>query len=161
MTNDKQINSLKAKESGRAFSAKGHRHSGTQLCRAWSCKSSRENSLEFHEPRGRKTVSGSLSKKVQEEAALLTSQVWKHRQIRSNREGGHAVRWRENEPEKANALPKVTQLNPGLHMEPKLLFPSPVLVTPHYRATRNSMYNSNDNDQSNQGKTQEIKAKGI
>lgn len=26
-------------------------------------------------------VSGSLSKKVQEEAALLTSQVWKHRQI--------------------------------------------------------------------------------
>lgn len=104
-------------------------------------------------------VSGSLSKKVQEEAALLTSQVWKHRQIHSIREEGHAVRWRENEPEKANALSKVTQLNPGLHMEPKLLFPTPVLLTPHYCATRNSMHNSNDNDQSNQEKTQE-KSKG-
>lgn len=67
---------------------------------------------------------------------------------------------RENETEKANALPKVTQLNPELHMEPKLLFPSPLLMTPHYCTTRNSMYNGNDNDQSNQGKTQEIKSKG-
>ena len=66
---------------------------------------------------------------------------------------------KRNEPEKANALSKVTQLNPGLHMEPKLLFPSPVLVTPHYCTTRNSMHNSNDNDQSNQEKTQE-KSKG-
>ena len=62
-------------------------HSGTQLFRACSCKSSRENSLEFLEPRERKMVSGSLLKKVQEEAALLTSQIWKHRQMCSIREG--------------------------------------------------------------------------
>lgn len=56
--------------------------------------------------------------------------------------------------EKANDLPKVTQLKPELHVEPKPPFflPCPVLFIPHHCA-QNSMSISNDN-QSKQDKTQ-------
>lgn len=137
MTNDKQINSLKAKESGRAFSAKGHRNSGTQLFRAWSCKSSRENSLEFHEPRGRKTVSGSLSKKIQEEAALLTSQVWKHRYVASEKEVMQSNEEKMNQ-RRQMPCPKSHSLIQGYiwsqSSSSRVLCSSPLTTVPH--ATR-------------------------
>lgn len=65
-------------------------HYGTWLFRACSYKSSEENSLEFLEPRIRKMVSRPLPINVQEDAALITRQVWKHRQMCSIR-GGHVV----------------------------------------------------------------------
>lgn len=118
----------KAKESGRAFL---RRATDTVVPNYVEPDpvTSRENSLEFHEPRGRNTVSGSLSKKVQEEAALLTSQV---REAQKDTATEKEVM--QSDEEKMNQrrqmpLPKVTQLNPGLHMEPKVLFLSPVLVT--------------------------------
>lgn len=70
-------------------------------------------------------VSRPLLINVQEEAALITSQVWKYKQMCSIRKGeGHVVHQlhftdEEKMKEKANDLPKVTLLNPNLHVEPK------------------------------------------
>lgn len=119
-------------------------HHGTWLFRACSYKSSGENSLEFLEPRLRKMVSRPLPINVQEVAALITSQVWKHRQICSIREGHAVHQLHFNDEEKIKQQRQMTcskshSLTQSCMWNQSLLFLlSPMLFTPYRCATQNS-----------------------
>lgn len=109
MTKDKEINSFKAKQILIELFLQGATdHHGTGLFRACSYKSSGENSLEYLEPRVRTMVSTPLFINVQEDAALITSQVWKHRQMCSIREGHVVHQLHFNDKEKMKQQRQMT-----------------------------------------------------